>query len=825
MKKLISMMLILVLCLALTSFASAEGAQLGVSSPEGKPGDTVNVNITLSGNPGIASLKLSVAYDADSFELVSAADGGTLPGFTAGQLTKNPYTLMWSNSSSTSGNGTLATLSFRIKEGSSAGSKAISVSAVECYNQGFDDVSVAGASGSVTVNVSCDHALTHHPATEANCGTGANGNTEYWECSKCGKYFSDGAATNEITDKNSVVIAPAHSLTHVAAKDAGCTEDGNKEYWECGKCHKLFSDAAGTTETNAAAVKVSAQGHSLQKIDGKAATCTETGVEDYWKCTRCNKLFSDAQGKNEITAPVTIPVDANAHNLEKVNGTPATCTEAGVQDYWKCTRCNKLFSDAQGKNEITAPVTIPAMNHNWGDWYEVIAATEESEGLERHDCKNNPEHYEERPIPVLAHTHELTKTEAKNATCTEDGNTAYWTCSKCHKLFSDKDGKNETTAEAVKIPAAHTITKVAAKAATCTEDGNQEHWECTVCHKLFSDKDGKNETTAEAVKIPAAHTLDKHVAEKPATCTAKGNVEYWQCKVCHKTFSDAAMTNEITTIETDMLPHSLTKTEAKAATCTEDGNKDYWTCSVCKKLFADAEGKNETTEKDVTISKLGHDLEKTAAKAATCLEDGNIEYYTCKNDGCGKLFADKDGKKEIKIEDTVVKGAHKFEEGECTVCGYYEKAFVARIIKTDANSVTPVVHYGRDFTFTANTRFEHFVTVYIDGKELPASAYSVKKGSTEVKIKSSYIGTLAAGNHSISIESVYPYKELPAGTTLDDSVTNERRAYSAYTTFTINTSPATADYTDVARVTLIVVLAIFGTAATVYVLRRRKNVG
>ena len=39
--------------------------------------------------------------------------------------------------------------------------------------------------------------------------------------------------------------------------------------------------------------------------------------------------------------------------------------------------------------------------------------------------------------------HTLTKTEARDATCTEDGNTAYWTCSVCHKLFGDENGTNE----------------------------------------------------------------------------------------------------------------------------------------------------------------------------------------------------------------------------------------------------------------------------------------------------------------------------------------------------------------------------------------------
>ena len=50
----------------------------------------------------------------------------------------------------------------------------------------------------------------------------------------------------------------------------------------------------------------------------------------------------------------------------------------------------------------------------------------------------------------------------------------------------------------------------------------------------------------------------------------------------------------------------MTKTEAKAATCTEAGNKEYWTCSVCKKVFGDAEGKTETTVEAQTIAATGH---------------------------------------------------------------------------------------------------------------------------------------------------------------------------------------------------------------------------
>ena len=44
-------------------------------------------------------------------------------------------------------------------------------------------------------------------------------------------------------------------------------------------------------------------------------------------------------------------------------------------------------------------------------------------------------------IPALGH--DLKETKAKDPTCTEAGNTAYWTCSRCGKFFSDAEGTHE----------------------------------------------------------------------------------------------------------------------------------------------------------------------------------------------------------------------------------------------------------------------------------------------------------------------------------------------------------------------------------------------
>ncbi len=113
----------------------------------------------------------------------------------------------------------------------------------------------------------------------------------------------------------------------------------------------------------------------------------------------------------------------------------------------------------------------------------------------------------------------------------------------------------------------HTLVHHDAKAATCTETGNVEYWQCSVCGKKFSDKDGKNEITDVTTAIdPKNHknTL-QHVEAKAATDTA-GNIEYWHCADCDQYYLDAAATRETTLEETVISPvpaTDLTLSEAE----------------------------------------------------------------------------------------------------------------------------------------------------------------------------------------------------------------------------------------------------------------------
>ncbi len=419
------------------------------------------------------------------------------------------------------------------------------------------------------------HTLTHVDANAATCTEA--GNKEHWKCSVCGALFSDEEGTTPTTADDVEIAATGHTLTYVKAMDATCTDTGNKEHWKCSVCGALFSDALGTTPTTAESVEIAATGHDLTETEAKAATCTEDGNIAYWTCGTCGKLFKDSEGTQEISQSETVV--AAGHDLSKTEEKAATCTEAGNIEYWTCGICKKLFSDAEGTTEINEKDTVvAATGHAWGEWTEVKPATEEEEGLAIRTCSNDESHKEERTI------HSLEKTEAKDATCTEAGNIAYWTCGICKKLFKDSEGTQEISQEETVVAAGHDLSKTEAKAATCTEAGNIAYWTCGTCGKLFKDSEGTQEISQEETVVAAeGHNLTKTEA-KDATCTEAGNIEYWTCSKCEKLYSDEAGTKEITQKDTVAAAkgHSWSGwTVTKKATCTENGSQ-VRTCSVCK---------------------------------------------------------------------------------------------------------------------------------------------------------------------------------------------------------------------------------------------------
>ncbi len=270
------------------------------------------------------------------------------------------------------------------------------------------------------------HTLIAHPAVAATCKE--TGNTAYWECETCHKYFSDAAGTTEISASDVVIPATGHSLIRHYAAAATCLSAGNSAFWECETCHKYFSDEGGTTGIAANSWVIPALGHNWNSSQMTAEpTCTENGARTLY-CSRCPETQVE-------------PVPATGHTLTEHPAVPATCTDEGNSAYWECETCHKYFSDAGGTTEIAANSwVIDALGHYWGDWVVGTPASCLTAGSQYRECTVCHAHgYDD--IPALGHT--LTEYVAVAATCTEAGNSAYWKCLQCGKYFSDAAGTTE----------------------------------------------------------------------------------------------------------------------------------------------------------------------------------------------------------------------------------------------------------------------------------------------------------------------------------------------------------------------------------------------
>ena len=249
------------------------------------------------------------------------------------------------------------------------------------------------------------------------------GNMEHWKCKTCNKLFKDEAATNETTEAAVAIEALGHEPAEVPAKAATCTEAGNAQYWKCTRCNKLFSDKNATNEVSESGVVIpSLGGHKLTHTAAKDATCTAAGNIEYWTCSRCGKYFTDSAGATEI-AKSGISKAALGHNLTHTASKAATCTAAGNTEYWKCSRCGKYFSDSSGSKQIKQSATVvAATGHKWGTWTVTKQATTTETGMERRVCANDSSHVETRSIPKKSATITYTVSRGANASWTKGSN-------------------------------------------------------------------------------------------------------------------------------------------------------------------------------------------------------------------------------------------------------------------------------------------------------------------------------------------------------------------------------------------------------------------
>ena len=472
--------------------------------------------------------------------------------------------------------------------------------------------------------------------TDTNPGCTTTG-TKHRTCSAC-SYVENGS-----------IAATGHSGKEIAAKDANCTETGNYKYYQCENCKLYFTDSACTNSTTVAAQTIPALGHAPQEIAAKSPTCTETGNNKYYKCSRCDACFTDSACTNSTTVAAQTISDLG-HDF--TDNTSIKDNGDGTHS-WKCIRCSEYGN--------TASCQYPST------WTTTKEATCTEKGEKQRSCTVCG-HTVKSEVSKKAHT--MTRTVAKAKTCTTAGNKEYFTCSVCNGVFADIYGNTATTVEASIIPAtghsygapvfnwnnylcatatftcetcnhtedASVTVTPNTTPATCETDGQTVYTaKCTFDDDEYTDTKTQvltklghnygnwtyNASTKQHEKVcanDASHVIKENcsftsVVTTKASCVADG-VRTYTCSVCSGQYTETIAKRN----------HNWTEyTQTLAANCTTAGSKIRY----CQNTTATDEYTACSASETATIPALGHDEIPHTAQTVTCTDIGWDAYVTC----------------------------------------------------------------------------------------------------------------------------------------------------------------------------------------------------
>ena len=293
--------------------------------------------------------------------------------------------------------------------------------------------------------------------------------------------------------------------------------------WESKEYSIIVTDGKATIGAGSEISKA-AQGTTITLT---ANAAPDGKVFDKWVVESGNTTLEDANSETttfimpdsevSVKATYTIP---HTHTYDQEIQKPETlksaadCTNDAV--YFKSCSCGEISTT----ETFTAAGT--QLGHAWASDWSKDTDNHWKECSRCHEKKDEATHdYGSDNIcdtcgydKTVPHTHNLTLVPAKAPTCTEKGNTAYYTCDGCDKWFEDATGASEITDKTSVILAA------TGHSASDWKSDNTDHWkECTVvgCGVIIEDS-------------KAAHDF-KWVVDKEATATQKGS-KHEECKVC-----------------------------------------------------------------------------------------------------------------------------------------------------------------------------------------------------------------------------------------------------------------------------------------------------
>ena len=547
------------------------------------------------------------------------------------------------------------------------------------------------------------HSLTQHDRNEPDHYN--TGNIQYWTCDVCNKYFSDYEGKNEIKEKDTVLEIVPHSYPETWVKS-------NTQHWkECGCGNKI--EVADHSYDNACDTTCNVCGYKRSITHSYQQTWSTDGTQHWHECSVCHDkkdIGTHSGGTATCKAKAICEIckqsygDLGGHSLTPHARNEADHFKAGNIQYWTCDVCNKYFSDAEGKTEITEQDTvIPKIEHsyslNWSKndtkhWKECSCGDKISEEEHSYDnacdttcnvcgyVRSITHSYQQTwSTDGTQHWHECSVCHDKKDVGTHSGGTATCKakaiCEICNQPYGNLGGhsyseivnneclksaatcvspavyykscsvcgtkSNETFTYGSVDKTNHTggTYLVGQKEASCFEEGYTGDTHCSGCDtKLESgqiiEKNNHNPASVwstdaeyhwkECQTIGCGNLIDKAAhSGGEATCISKA-----VCEVCHVEYGKINPNNHKNT----------TVINAKPATEDEEGYTGDTYCLDCKK----------TVQTGKTIEKLDHthNMVATSAKESTCTATGNIAYWYCTK--CQKYYSDANGINEITLE-------------------------------------------------------------------------------------------------------------------------------------------------------------------------------